>query len=313
MPQLKIGYTPSLDAKLSDNGYEISRQYVVEVSEFESEQADVELSVLNTVGIPHIDQSISSSYPTVRCTDKRCTPAISGNSGDFLTWYVDVEFKTPVDDSGEGAVNPLDEPVQFSFGSTQYEEVVEKAYGSGDPESKPRLIIQNVVGDVFDPPVQSVFSNQYVSITQNLKKFNPDWVHQYENTVNATSTRIAGISVQAKQARILAIRGQNAIDANGSEYWTVGYEIEISKRGFTKQILNSGKNKTDPSTASIYSTLPITYADTGSTGTGNEELISDPVPLTTNGDVLEGALAVYLPFDIYFPKSWSSLSIPSRI
>ena len=235
---LQTGYTPAVDAKLTENGYEIKRQFVVNVPTNEIGD-DVELNVINTAGLPSIGEAVSPLFPSVLCININATPSDSDNSGgDFLTWYVDVTYKTPESTGGAGAINPLDDPIIVSFGSTQYERAVDKSYQDGDKEGEPSKPVENSIGDPFDPPLIVPKSNQYVTIQQNLATFNPDWIIDFENTTNKSKMTIVGIDVAPDQARILSIRGNNALDSEGNEYWVVGYEIEINKEGFVKKILD---------------------------------------------------------------------------
>jgi len=315
MPTLDTGYTPQVDAKKTSDGYEIKRQYVVIVQPNET-GVDVELNVLNTSGLPSIGDPVSGSYPTVLCTDVSCSPSEGGNDGDFLTWYVDATFKTPTDDdSGDGAINPLNEAPVVSFGATQYERVVDKAYGDGDLEGEPTVPVENTIQDPFDPPIVVPKSNQYITIQQNLSSFDPSWIIEYENTTNKSSLTIVGVRVDTDQARMMSIRGNSAIDSNGNDYWVVSYEIEVSKEGFIKKILNSGLNHKVDSVGKV----PIQYKDIPNfEGTDEEGIyfVNEPQKLLENGKLVDDIAnddPFYNDFKVYFSKSWSSLSIPSQV
>lgn len=312
MPTLKAGYTPTVDAKLTESGYEVKRQFVVQVVSAEIDD-DVELVVLNTNGLPEIGDSVSDDFEDVICSSLSCTPTDNGNEdGDFLTWYVDVTYKTPDGDGSQGAVNPLNDPTIISFGSTQYEKVVDKSYSDGDKEGIPTNPIENSVGDPYDPPITTTFANQYVTIQQNLSNFNPDWIVQFENTTNSSKMTIVGIDIEPYQARMISIRGNNAIDSNGFGYWVVSYEIEVNKEGFRRRTLNAGLNFIKENVGKI----PIRYKDiptfTGSAEEG-EDFVNDPQKLGVDGEIItDPTLAVFREDFIYFAKKWNTLSIPSR-
>lgn len=313
MPNLKSGYTPSIDAKRTVNGYEVKRQYVVEILSNETSD-DMELNIINTSGLPEIGEQLSIDYPSVLCDSLSCSPADNGNDdGDFLTWYVEASFKTPTDSNGgDGAVNPLDEAPVISFGATQYDRVVDKAYDSDDTEGNPTLPVENTVKDPFDPPIIVPKSNQYITIQQNISFFNPSWIVEYENTINLSSITIAGVGVSPSQARMMSIRGNNAIDSIGREYWVVSYEIEVSQEGFNKKILNSGLNFKKQGVGKLaikYKDIPDFIPSGDDDG---EDFINEPQKLLESGAIAgDDDDPFYKEFKVYFSKSWSSLSIPS--
>jgi hypothetical protein len=113
---------------------------------------------------------------------------------------------------------------------------------------------------------------------------------------------------------MLTIKGNNLFDSEGEEYWSVTYEIEISKVGFVKEVLNSGLNWKDPGEINGVK-KPIKYADLGSTGEDAQEFVNEPQRLNQDGTIITDvdADSVYLPFKVLFPKDWTTLNIPKNI
>jgi hypothetical protein len=97
----------------------------------------------------------------------------------------------------------------------------------------------------------------------------------------------------------------------------VNYQIEISKRGFIKEILNAGLNKRDDqaSASEPFRTVPIKYGDLGHEGDNANDFISEPTRLyAISGQPIKdpNAESDYIPVRIYFPKDWSTLNIPKN-
>jgi len=113
--------------------------------------------------------------------------------------------------------------------------------------------------------------------------------------------------------RILSIRGNNALDSEGNEYWVVSYEIEIDKEGFIKKILNAGLNfkpSGDYKRAIKYADLP-NFAGTEKEGA---DFVNDPQKLSESGAIIDDESAeepFYPEFAVYFSKNWNTLSIPA--
>jgi hypothetical protein len=309
---LKDGYTPEVESEIDADG-NITARRVYLVTAINEPQEGLELEVLGFSELPSIGDSISANYPTVIVNKKRAEPLVSGDDGDFIEWKVDVDYVTDTS-SGGFSPNPIDAAPVVSYGSIQYERTVDKAYSANDIEGEPTKAVQNSVGDPFDPPLTNTVSNQYITIQHNLRNFNPDWIIQFENTTNLASTRIAGVSVEAEQARMLTIKGNSLVDPIYGDYWSVTYEIEVSKEGFIKEVLNSGFNWKDPGEINGVKKL-ITYADLGETGENAKEFVSDPQRLNEDGTIIKLVTSdsVYLPFKVLFPKDWGTLNIPRDV
>ncbi len=310
--ELISGYSPAVSADSDGEIVNVSRVYYVKSDD---SPADIELQVLNFVDLPSIGDSISANYAGVRVDKITVDPADASESGDFFLWNVTVTYTNESEDGGGNKEDKLQEKPIINFGSQQYQRTVDKSYRDDDVEGEPTKPIQNSIGDPFDPPVQVPFSNQYVTIQQNLDKFDPTWIKDFENSTNASSMKIASIEVGPEQARMLSISATPQYDINDNEYWVVGYEIEISKEGFEKEILNAGFNFFE----SGEGRKPARYKDipgNSPTAEGADDFVTDPVKIDEDGEIIDPNSeqdVIYLPFKVYFPKKWETLNIPKDV
>jgi hypothetical protein len=317
MITVKNGYRLGGSGKTSA-GYTSEREYVVLVSEDEPIDA-LELRVQNADGIPLIGDVISEDFPNVKVDS--VTPSEINENG-FRQWKVKVTYKTLTD--SDFSTDPTQDPTTLkpvvNAGSVRRAEVLERAYKTDengnvtDKEGDPTDPVVNTMGDIFNPPVVIEYSNQVLSISRNLRTFDFDWITEFENTTNKSKVRIAGTSVEKNQAFMSQIRAVSALDNNGVTYYQVQYEIEISKRGFDKQLLNIGFKKQDPDTAEPTSKVDITYSDIqDNPGDKADTPVSDPQRLTESGQVIVDPKdpSFYVVKKVYFPKKWTSLNIPS--
>ena len=314
MITIKNGYKVGTSGKTSA-GYTGERTYVALVSDDEPIEG-LELRITDAEGIPRIGDVISEDYPNVLCDS--VTPS-EINENSFRNWNVKVSYatKTGSDFTNDPTADPTTLKPVVTAGSVRRAEVLDSsyAYDSGgnvtDKENKPTRAVLNSVGDVFNPPVTVEYSNQVLSISQNLRNFDFNWITEFENTVNLSKIKIAGSTVEEGQAFMSQIRAVTALDNNGKTYYQVQYDIEISKRGFDKLLLNIGFKKLDASGNKI----DITYSDLESdAGDKADTPVSDPQRLSEDGKTVivdPTEPSVYRRTKVYFPKRWSSLNIPS--
>ncbi len=316
MITVKEGYRVGASGKTSA-GYTGEREYVVLVSDDEPIDG-LEFRVGDAEGIPRVGDLASEDYPSVLCDS--VTPSEINENG-FRQWKVKVTYATKKGD--DASVDPTQDPTTLrpviNATSVRRAEVLENSYKFNeagnvtDKEDSPTSAVLNSVGDAFNPPVVVEYSNQVLSISQNLRTFDFNWITDYENTVNLAKMRIAGTNVETGQAFMSQIRATTALDNGGDVYYQVQYDIEISKRGFDKKLLNIGFKKFADDTKK--NKVDITYSDIETeAGDKANTPVSDPQRLSADGKTVivdPDDPSVFRRTKVYFPKKWTSLNIPS--
>lgn len=302
--QLKDGYTPNIDATIDSNGWNIKVTYVVTNDDFSD---GMEYRILTSSIVP----KRGDAYPSdalISADTVKATPINNGDDGDYINWYVEVNYKTPSDTDQEDA-NPLDQKASISIRSNQYTKAADKAYAPTDEVDSPSIPVQTNTQELIS--LTKIISNANVTIQQNTSSWNPNWTLDFENTLNDSKQSIAGISVGPKQARMLVCTASNAFDNDGNEYFVSTMEIEISKEGFNEKPLNQGFYKQDPDTADPIARVLILKKDiSNETGDKGEEQIEEAWKIDENREPITGEGASYLDFQIMPSVSWKSLPIP---
>ena len=292
----------------SSDGYRVEREIVV-LADGE-DPVGLELRIADLPEVPNIGDSIDTiNYPNVLCNSVRPEEIDEGN---YANWKVRVTYETSNETPVDPSQDPTDLPAVVSGGSLRRSVALDLAY-KDDSEELPTKAIVNSLGDVFDPPVvdEEVFA--LISIQKNYRNFDLDLISEFENTVNKSSDRVGGVSIAAGEGLINAIRPQSQTDSNGDEYFSVTFEIAISKRGWDKRIVNNGVNKKDPDTEEPTARVPITYADIGGTGDNANEFVTEPQRLREDGSIITDSSeeSFILKFKTKRSTNWNTLDIPS--
>jgi hypothetical protein len=282
-------------------------------------------------------ESLSTSYttPQVNVILEDVIPYNLETYGDILATLKDYEIDaedqepclnfiiTATYEFGNGNADPDDEEeetgstsVNVTFGSADYEIVVEKAYNKdGD-----LVVVQNTAGDPFDPPMTERERRGVVNLTKSYSYSAWDVNYQdlLENSVNKNAIRLAGRNVPARGAWIKTISPVLTPKSKGVYYWKVTFEIEIRGNGkvYDREILNCGYNYKpegfidfDDDTGIATYTEPIKVKNSK---TGKLETPSSPIKLDEDGAVLlDGAQPVYLKYRVKGEVNWSALHLPT--
>jgi hypothetical protein len=309
--------TREQEAEKSNDGLSGRRTYIVTVTSDIAKSDGVEFVVLDAPGIPEVGDLYATN---VYVTSKRAEPLQSGDDGDWLVWSVEVTLGPPeeIDTGGGDPLDPSLPAPTFSYSTIQYERAIDKAYRDEDDEDDPTEPIENVVGDPFDPPLTTAYSTLSISITRSLRSFDLNKILQFQDTTNENSISIAGISVEPEQARMLQIGAQQAIDDAGEGYWQVSYQVEVSRNGFLKKVLNAGFNQI--AIGFPGGKKPIVYGDffddPKDAGDDEKEPVDSPQKLTSSGDLITSGNEdeiYYIPFKVYFAKDWTTLDLPGDV
>ena len=210
-------------------------------------------------------------------------------------WEATVEYSSaPMDreeQEKEDFPDPLDRPAIRRWGTVQYREAVEKdRFGNA---------VVNTAGDLYDPPPERDVSNWTVTITKNVASV-PDFVIDYQNTVNDDDITIGGLSVAAGQAKMQSIEIGEEITESGSTYYQFSYTLEIKWAGWQLELLQQGLRQVDPADDS----KRIPCVDK------NGDPVTSPVLLDADGEQIATPLttaAVYVEHEIYWREDFSKL------
>jgi hypothetical protein len=291
----------------TDLRYTYTRVYIVKSTVGLSEKQAINAFVIDDEdnGIPKINSSL------VDDTSAGCM-SLSGKPQDDVNklWFVTAQFKTR---QGEGSYDPDDEndvndpttdrPI-VSFGSAQYTIVVEKAYQVGDKQGSPTTTVLNSAGEKFDPPLQSEFSRTIIEVAYKTRTFDPDWMREYENTINKTAIVVGGAQIPAWQGRIIFLNSDPLYDANDELYYAVSIQIELNFEQYITSVLDQGFNYLDEG---VKRPILLIKKDPD-TGIETKVIANDPQNLDGEGGQSE--TPVFLDYNVYFTKEWKALDLP---
>jgi len=280
---------------------------VISTNVLTEDQALVATDTTSGFQIPAINSSHFSDTKA-----KTFSVSASPKDGDNKTWTVNVGWQTQLGsgsyDDEENTTDPTTQRPEVSYGHATYTKVMSKAYQDGDTYGNPTLPVENTAEDPFDPPITQDSSLTIIELNYNTRSFDPDWMRQYENTINKSAVRVGGARIPALQGRIVALDADPLYDDNDELYWKVSCQIELNSSGFTAKILNQGFNFLDSGTKRP---IIITKKDE-TTGKETKVVANDPQKLALDGTVLAvGGTPVYRDFNVYWRAEWKALNLPA--
>jgi len=237
--------------------------------------------------------SLGDAHPEV--AGAKCV-SIDARPVDFKNirrrYTVTVEYQTP--QYVTPAADPVNDPVQISFGNRTFTRVVlEDRDGSG---------IGNSVGDSYDPPYEIEMYDIVIQITRNEATMSASTMREYLGTTNNAGITVAGFSIGTRRGLLTAFAGQS-LYRNGFTRYTINYEIQIASENWDVRLkdeglryLSGGKKK------------PIMRG--GAAVTTPERLDGAGGELAENAGLDE---TEFNTFRIRGEKSWAALSLPSTL
>lgn len=307
----KAGYKEPT-ARVSSSGKEIKHTLVVS-------NADTTDGMENRI-LEHADTpQYGDAYPyddSLTVTDVQVGQTIDDN---FLQWEVEVTYGTATDDDGgsEQSGN-WTRNLSVSGRTQQYEVPLEAGYNAKNERySDDGEILVPVVSTSNEPLLVAVYkANIVLDISQNVSRFDFDWMRQFKNSTNASKRKICGLDVGVGQARILDLSGSNQTDTNGNDYYATTLSIEVTDDDFIERAMNKGFWQKDPDSAGSVATKLILKKDIGEAEDGTDEgnmPVNEPVRLRLDNTPYQNGEkgANYVSFKAYPSLSWSVLNIPS--
>ena len=317
--ELKQGYREPT-GESSSNGQEYKRVYVVTNSDTSN---DMEYRMINHPDMPKRGDSYSAD-PNYR-VDK---VAVSLQEEDnYLQWEAEVTYKIPDEDNGGSTSDTWQRNLQVSARPQQYENAFEMAYNSeneqfaseddDDNGFKKGDVLIPVLSTSNEPLATTTYdANILIEISQNVSRFDFNWIKEFKNSTNAKEAKIVGIDVAEGQARIVDISGVSQIDATGDTYYSTNLSIEITDKDFLVRLMNKGRMKKLAQSAGTDPTEPILNGDVAPDSTDKEwkklevdepvrlTLENEPIPFKTKG-------AFYVAFKANKSLDWGVLDIPT--
>jgi len=255
----------------------------------------------------------------------------------FLTgktiWIFSVSYSSNSTMAGvSGYTDPTSEPPKITFGYVKYTIPFELSYKRGDSNGKPSKPVLTSSKCKYDPPATTEIVNGLINIQYNSRSWSPYWITEYINTINAVSVTVAGCSIDGGNGKINELGASSAYDTKGNLYWVISAQIETSKSGFKKKILDqcsmayNSKNELD----NIYVEMTVNEDGTKTSvkkcksdiaGTAKEfktklqngliEPANEPSLLDGHGKILaESANPVYNEEEAYYDTFWTALKLP---
>jgi hypothetical protein len=266
------------------------RKYVRKFRAFSNYAGDGPQTVLNSFfirrGDPYI--TITDNDPNAFAMNLSCEQ----EEGDQLCWIVTVDYGWyDVNEAGGGPnQNPLNMPIDVTFGFRDYEHVVQ-----ADINNKPIL---NSAGDPYNPPVVINLPNQLLTVVRNEASYDSAMAYSYRNSINSDS--FAGQS--ALFAKTIAITPKNIFHQDIGWYYQVTYEFEFlnprnaaGTKGWHKILLDQGYRQLDPVTKK-----PVAITLKG-------QPITQPMLLDGNGHLLPlNGVPYYNEFQVFVELPYSN-------
>ena len=187
---------------------------------------------------------------------------------------------------------PTGEPVYVTWDTEQFQRPATR-----DKDNKG---VVNSAGDPFIPPEQMDDSRRIVTVQKNLTAV-PTWILDYQDSVNAASFTVDGVTIAAGDAKMQRVSVGPPELRNGVLFRQVTFVIALRRDGWAYNILDQGFNEKDPADATKRKPIYV-----------NGHLPSSPVLLDGTGKVLENpttANAVYLTYNVYKTADFSQLPL----
>ena len=268
------------------------KTFVVPYNVTTDDTSDGPDTVCSAAGLPDILDSYAVGNDSVAGALLSSKSARRASSKDRKQWVVTCNYSTLEGDDDSEAENPLDRPLDISWGSNSYTEPVDKDI-NGDP-------IDSSAGEPFDPSVERENSRPVLTVVKNQASFTASTKLDYENRINADTF----YGAEPGWAKMADIQAQKAYE-NGVSYWRVTYQIEFKPGGWTKEVLDQGFYK-------------LTTTGEGESATTQKELIKDKDNLPLNqpalldgsgGELAANADPVFLDFEVYETAVFGQLGI----
>ena len=183
---------------------------------------DDQVTVLQAAALPFLGQPYPND-PSSYCNSLR---ARNEGASPFF-WTVTATYSN----EREASDSPLDDPVEFSWATEQFQEVA-----ASDNQGQG---IVNSAGDPFDPPTMRDVSRRTVTITSN-EPFVPTWVLSYQDAVNSDAINIDGLSIDVGQAKCQQVSVSPERQRNDVTYRIVTLTIHLNNDGWGFKILDQG-------------------------------------------------------------------------
>ncbi len=236
-------------------------------------------------GLPEGDPNFEYDRGSFAETIEAVNDSDVNNAG--IQWTVTVSYGPY--DAGTFGQDPSLWPIKVSFGGERTEKVISKDR-NGNP-------ITNSAGDPFDPPITIDDSRSTMTVTRNelVSAFDLTLAELYRDKINNAEWN--GFDAFTVKLGIITT-SEPQYDSNAQVYYyTVTYPFTIDRKGWQKDILDSGCNELD-----AYD-IPKPIMNQG-------QQVSDPVPLDGSGHRLDvGGDPVYITVDAYDEIDFSGLNI----
>ncbi len=291
----RAGDSPS--GKTQDDVYEV--QTNVPQSQLVGISAEAE-----TAGLPKLCSTVIA--PDGEVLEVRTRQASMVDPGSRLVWHVTVHYEIQRGSTFSGTDKtpvPTDEQPQIRFGSVARNLAVQASFDTVDIVGLPQTPIENSAGDPFDPPLDQDQSNLVIFIQRNetSEDFSPDIITDFKDTMNVKAIAVAGISIGALQGLFRDISADRMFDAEGTQYWSVTYQVEVDRKTHVRAVLDRGFN--------ILGAGP----GFGVSAILDNDLkpVNEPRKLDGAGaELAAGADPVYLDFQTYDTTNWEILALP---
>lgn len=280
----------SATAKLDRNGYATYQRVFQVIAEdyttrqgaaVEAVRAIVDIGDAYSVLDPADGTTVIDSDAGAFCTD--LSAALGSGADDGCTWDVTVTYGPAGGEVPTFPPNPLDHPIELSWGSQLVDEVI-FLDRDGDP-------ITNSAHDYFEenPPTRARYKI-ILNIQRNQATFSTTLAQSYKGTVNDADFTVVSETFAAGLVKCADITGKPIYHPDCGWYWVVSYSFEIDPNGWAYKPLDRGVRK-------LVSGSKVAITD------AHGEPIADPDFLNGSGAVLTaGGTPIVLEFDIY-PES----------
>ena len=211
-------------------------------------------------------------------------------------WLVDVHY-APRTSNVVPKADPTDEKPEVNLGSVIRETVLDRDINDD--------AVINSASDPFDPPIMESKYDDLLTVTVNIAKasFGMFATMAYKGTYNSDAITICNYAIPKYAGLMRDIRAV-ATSRNGTDYWAVSYEIQITRRPGLWQYhetLDQG-----------YQYINSDAKKTKILNSGDKEPVSEPALLDGKGGILaSGKKAVYRNVAAKSGKAWSGLSLPT--
>ena len=303
-----LGELPDRPVTDANGDFSTSRKFQVKTTANETG-----FDVLKLAGIPATNEQHPDNA-NLYCSNRIATPVENGE-----VWEVECSYSPPDQSGGGGAVPPGGiypwdlPPYDINFSNIGLNRVLTKSYDSGDLQFAPTKDVLNSAYDPFDPPLEYVKHNMIMAFSYDLQTFNVNNIINFQSTLNKNQIPVIDYTIPAGQGKLNQISAvvKEVKDTDGSllyTYYTISVKIEIAE-DHNMKTLDAGFYALDPNGIRY----EIKLDQNGVLG-NDGEVITEPALLDGSGNVQQpGSSGVYLPFNPYFAKDWTDLSLPESM